>query len=181
MSRLSSARQRLRQRLLRRGIAPAVAVAAVSFSEVVSAGPSVALVAGVVRAALSFAAGGAAVPMVSSQAAALAQGALQTMLWNKIKIVALMVCLIAVAGTGSGWLAQGRSVTEELPPAAEPPTKKEGLPEAAPDLAAKIKRVHAQMDYLAEREEAEEAKSQQEAIEAQLQLAAARHALRLKE
>lgn len=185
LSRLSSARLRLRQRLMRRGIAPAVALAAVSFGESASAVPSVALVTCVVRAALPFAAGGVAVPMASSQAAALAQGVLHTMLWNKIKIVTVLACMIALVGTGSGWLARSRSQAEASPPTAEPPVKKEGLPEAARNPADKLKkeiaRIHAQMADLATTEEIAEAKFNEEAIEAQLQLAAARDDLRLKE
>jgi RNA polymerase sigma factor (sigma-70 family) len=185
LSRLSSARQRLRRRLLRRGIAPAVALAAVSFGETASAVPSVALVTCVVRAALPFAAGGAAVPMESSQAAALAQGALQMMFWNKIKIVTVMTCMIALIGTGSSWLARSQSGAETPPLAAEPQGKKEGLREAAPDLAAKIKdeikRIDAQLDYLAEKQAKEEEELTRESLEAQLDLAAAQDDLRLRE
>ncbi len=159
LSRLASARQRLRQRLVRRGIAPAAALAAASFSEAVSATPAVALVACVVRAALPFAAGGAAVPIVSPQAAALAEGALKMMMWNKIKIVAALVCAIALAGTGSGWLTRGRNAVEMPLPAAEPPAKKEGLPEAADPARRFLKAIddiHARLAKHAELEEDEE-------------------------
>ncbi len=184
LSRLSSARQRLRQRLLRRGIAPAVALAAVSFGETATAVPSVALVTCVVRAALPFAAGRAGIPMESSQAAALAQGALQMMFWNKIKIVTVMACMIALVGTGSRWLARSQSGAETSLSAAAPQGKKE-LPEAVPDLAERtkteIKRIHAQMDYLAEKEAKEEEELTRESLEARLDLAAAQDDLRLRE
>jgi RNA polymerase sigma factor (sigma-70 family) len=178
LSRLASARQRLRQRLIRRGIAPAAALAAVSFNETVSAAPAVALVACAVRAALPFAAGGAAVPIVSPQAAALAEGVLQMMMWNKIKIVAVTVCVIALVGTGSGWLARGRNAVEAPLPAAEPPAKKEGLPAAAPDPAEKlitqIARIHNQLDQLAEKENEWEETMIEKLIDVQVRLAEAR-------
>src|SRR5579884_1635490 len=178
LSRLSSARQRLRQRLVRRGIAPAAALAAVSFGETASATPAVALVACVVRAALPFAAGGAAIPSVSPQAAALAEGALQMMMWNKIKIMAAMVCVIALVGTGSGWLARGRNAVETPLPAAEPPAKKEALPKAAPDPAEKIKdqitNTEIRLAQLAEEENKWEQDVVKKLIDIQLELAEAR-------
>ncbi|HTU92058.1 MAG TPA: sigma-70 family RNA polymerase sigma factor [Gemmataceae bacterium] len=185
LSRLASARQRLRKRLLRRGIAPALALAAVSFGETASAAPAAALVACVVRAALPFAASGAAIPIVSPQAAALAQGALQMMMWNKIKIVAAMVCMIAVVGTGSGWLARGRNAAEATLPAAEPPVKKEGVPAAAPSPADKAKkeiaRIRDQLADLATTEEISEVQFDEKMIEARLNLAARQDDLHLQE
>ena len=169
LSRLASARQRLRKRLVRRGIAPAVALAAISFGETASAGLSAALVAGVVAASLPFAAGGAAVPMVSPQAAALAQGALQTMMWTKIKIVTLMACMLAVVGTGSGWLARNRRAVEGSLPAAEPPAKKEGIPEAASPLK-EIDRIRKEMAELAEKEQSAERDFGKAVLEARLRL-----------
>ncbi len=185
LSRLSSARQRLRQRLVRRGIAPAAALAAVSFGEAASATPAIALVACVVRAALPFAAGGAAVPIVSPHAAALAEGALQTMMWSKIKIVAALACVIALVGTGSGWLARGRNAAEASLPAAEPPVKKEGLPAVAPDLADKIKKeiakIQVTMDVLTKEEAEVESSSNKEAMRARLLLTGWQDDLRLQE
>ncbi len=178
LSRLASARQRLRQRLVRRGIAPAVALAAVSFNEAVSAAPTVALVACVVRAALPFAAGGTAAPIVSPQAAALAEGALQMMMWNKIKIVAALVCVIALVGTGSGWLARGPSTLEATLPAAEPPAKKNGPATAVPVSEDKIReqneKIRMTLSQLTREESVWEAKEERELIAARLQLAEAR-------
>lgn len=174
LSRLSSARQRLRRRLVRRGIAPAVAVTAAVFGETATATPSVALVACVVRAALPFAAGGAAVPMVSSQAAMLAQGALQMMLWNKIKIVALMVCMIALAGTGSGWLARSRSQTESSPQAAKAPLLKIAPPAPAgkqvDNPKQEIDHIQKELATLLEKEKFAEMSMRDAIIEARLQL-----------
>lgn len=180
LSRLASARQRLRQRLLRRGIAPAAALAAVAFAEAAAAGPSTALVAGVVAASLPFAAGGAAVPLVSPQVAALAQGALQTMMWTKIKIVTAMVCVIAVVGTGSGWLAGGRRTGEASLPAAEPPAKKEGLPKIASPLK-EIDKIHRELASLAKRAEEQEEDFIEAETQPRMQLLAAQDELKWQE
>lgn len=107
------------------------------------------------------------------------------MLWNKIKIAAALVCVVAVVGTGSGWLARGRNAVETSLPAAEPPAKKQELFVAVPDPADKIKseikKIHAEMDYLAEKENDREEKLAEEAIEARLNLMAMQDALRLRE
>jgi RNA polymerase sigma factor (sigma-70 family) len=184
LSRLASARQRLRQRLVRRGIAPAAALAAVSFGETASATPAVALVACVVRAALPFAGGGAAIPIVSPQAAALAEGALQMMMWNKIKIVAAIVCVIALVGTGSGWLTRGRNAVEMSLPAAEPPAKKEGLPEAADPAKRFLKAIddiHVRSAKHAELEEDEESDFFRQEMELRSKLVEAQDELRFQE
>ncbi len=174
LSRLASARQRLRQRLIRRGIAPAGALAAISLSETASAAPTVALVAFVVRAALPFAAGGAAVPIVSPQAAALAEGALQMMMWNKIKLVAALVCVIALVGTGSGWLARGHNAVETSLPAAEPQAKQQELHAAAPDRANQLQKaieeISVRLAKLAQLEDDMESRFTTQEIEAQVRL-----------
>lgn len=185
LSRLASARQRLRQRLLRRGLAPALALAAVSFGETALASPSAALVAGVVGAALPFAAGRAALPMVSTQAATLAQGALQTMLWNKIKFVGAMACVLALAGSGVGWMAGGRSETETAPPVAAPPLKKETARRAAPEREEETDRdkarIQALLNVLSERNHAEEEESDRVLIDARLVLLGLQDKLRQQE
>lgn len=180
LSRLASARQRLRQRLVRRGIAPAVALVAVAFGDAASAGPSTALVAGVVAASLPFAAGRAVVPMVSPQAAALAQGALQTMMWTKIKIVTAMVCVMTVVGTGSGWLAGNRRTGQVSLPAAEPPVKKGELPKAASHLV-EIDKIHRAMANLAKRQEEEDGEFSNEVVDARLRLLALQDEMKWQE
>ena len=179
LSRLSSARQLLRQRLVRRGVAPAAVLAAVSFSDSISAMPPVALVASVIRVAAPFAAGRAA----SSPAVILAKGALQTMMWNKIKLTVAVVCLLALAGTGTGWLARGRAGAEAPPTVAEKPAEKPARDTAGADRDRKdrIKRLHAELDMLAEREANQEDQLSKEALEARLRLAEAQDELRLAE
>lgn len=107
------------------------------------------------------------------------------MLWNKIKIAAALVCVIAMVGTGSGWLARGRNAVEASLPAAEPPAKKEPLPQKAPDLANKIIKemdhIHVMLAKLAERETDEEANISAKEMDARLRLIELQDELRLDE
>ncbi len=43
------------------------------------------------------------------------------MLWNKIKIAMMVICVFGLTGVGAGWLTRGRAGTEEAPPVAEKP------------------------------------------------------------
>jgi RNA polymerase sigma factor (sigma-70 family) len=184
LSRLASARQRLRCRLIRRGLAPAVALAGVSFGEAASAAPPIALVASVVKAALPFAAGGAAAPMVSPQAAALARGVLQAMMWNKIKIAVAIVCVLGLAGTGAGWLARGRAGAEAAPPVAEQPAKKDTSRAAEPDRdrsALLITELRKRLEELAQKEAISEERMGEELIAARLRLSETKIELSLYE
>lgn len=99
------------------------------------------------------------------------------MRWNKIKIAAALVYGIALVGVGSGWLARGRDAALAA--------KKEPLPQKAPDPAEKIKnaikKIHAEMDYLAEKENGEEEKLAAREIEARLRLLDAQNELRSQE
>ncbi len=92
-SRLSRARARLRERLTRRGLAPAE-------SSIVTAllpsAPSPSLVAATTRAALSLISGRlTSAGVVPASVATLTQGVLWTMTFNKIKLVAAAILLIA--------------------------------------------------------------------------------------
>jgi RNA polymerase sigma factor (sigma-70 family) len=81
-SRLAWARQRLRARLGRRGLALSAVTPAIVSSELV-------------RSAVSSALGSA-----PAQVAALSEGVLQTMLWTKLKLVAACVFLFGALGIG---------------------------------------------------------------------------------
>jgi RNA polymerase sigma factor (sigma-70 family) len=100
-ARLARARERLRGRLVRRGVALSAAALAAALAEVAAAAPvPVALVA---RAAQAVAAG--AVP---AGAAALANGVLRGMVMAKLKVaaVALAVGLAGTAGGVAAWQAR---------------------------------------------------------------------------
>ncbi len=95
--RLAQARERLRQRLDRRGIALTAALAAVALESTTA---SAALTTTTVRSAVAFAGGAAA--GVSVPVRTLAEGALKTMTLTRGKIAFALFVALAVAGTGTG-------------------------------------------------------------------------------
>jgi RNA polymerase sigma factor (sigma-70 family) len=104
LSRLARARQRLRDRLTRRGVTlTAGAFAAAWAAEAVAAVPGV-LVRGAVQAAALAAAGKGLAGVVSTEAAALAEGVLKAMLLTKVKVGAVVVLTAALLGGGGGVL-----------------------------------------------------------------------------
>ena len=76
-----------------------------------SAAVPAALVHGTLKAALLFAAGKAVAAVASAQAAAWTQGVLKTMFLSKLKVLAAVVLLVAVVGTGAGLLASHAAAT----------------------------------------------------------------------
>jgi RNA polymerase sigma factor (sigma-70 family) len=105
--RLARARDLLRSRLTRRGLAlPAGAVAA-ELARGASAAIPTALLDSTIKAALLVAAGQAATAgVVSATVAALSEGMLRTMFMTKLKIGAMALLVVGVAATGAGVLAQ---------------------------------------------------------------------------
>jgi RNA polymerase sigma factor (sigma-70 family) len=101
-SRLSRARERLRARLVRRGLAVSVAAVTATLAEKAAPAVAAALVEATAKAALQFAAGGPAAGAVSARAAALAKGALRAMWVTKLKTVAAVVLVLGLLGTGLG-------------------------------------------------------------------------------
>jgi RNA polymerase sigma factor (sigma-70 family) len=115
--RLQRARELLRGRLTRRGLALTAATMAVLAAErTVSAALPAVLVHTTLKAALVFAAGKAVAGTVSAQALTWTQGVLRTMFLSKIKILAAAVLLMGATGTGAGLLM---SLKAEAPPAAK--------------------------------------------------------------
>ena len=108
LSRLSRGRERLRERLARRGVAlSATAFALALTHNAASASVPAPLVISTTGAAVPFAAG-TAVQLVPAHVAALAEGVLKTMTLIKAKIAAALVAL-AVLGTGLAWAARGNA------------------------------------------------------------------------
>jgi serpin B len=107
--RLSRARDLLRSRLARRGVAlaPAVLVSTLAQSAA-SAAVSTALVSFTLKAALGQAS-------ASAPAVSLAQGALRTMFIAKLKMAATVLTALAVLGTGAGILLHQAFATDALP------------------------------------------------------------------
>ena len=107
LSRLAWARQRLRDRLTRRGLtlSAGLLAAALSTRSAAAAIPAV-LVGSTLKAALLVAAGKSVAEAVSGSVAALTKGALQTMLWSKINLVAGCVLAVSVLGIGGALALQ---------------------------------------------------------------------------
>jgi RNA polymerase sigma factor (sigma-70 family) len=113
--RLSRARELLKGRLARRGLAPAAGAIAALAHDARAAVPP-ALAASTVRAALAIAAGGPTAGVVSATAAALMEGVITTMSLTRIKVgVAALVAL----GAGAGVLSYQASGGPEGKPAVE--------------------------------------------------------------
>jgi RNA polymerase sigma factor (sigma-70 family) len=101
--RLNRAREMLRARLRRRGVAVSVGLLSTALVPAASALPA-GLLNVTARAGLCFAAGNAAAGLASAQAVALTKGVLRTMLLSKLKVVAALVLAVAVLG-GAGGIA----------------------------------------------------------------------------
>jgi RNA polymerase sigma factor (sigma-70 family) len=108
LSRLSWARQRLRGRLTRRGVAlSATALAAALSASTALAALPAPLVETIVKAATRIAAGTTAVGAVSAQAALLTEGVLRDMFLCKLKLIAAALLGLGVlTGSASGIAAQ---------------------------------------------------------------------------
>jgi RNA polymerase sigma factor (sigma-70 family) len=104
LSRLAWARDRLRGRLVRRGVTlSAAGLATLLGREAASAAVPGALVVSTVKAALWYAAGkAAAAGVLSRRAVSLTEGVLQSMFLNKVKVVLLVALVLTVLGAGVG-------------------------------------------------------------------------------
>ena len=151
LSRLAWARNRLRARLTRRGLAlSAGALGAGLTSTRAEAVVSADLVDATVEAVRVAASGGATAAVVSGRVVTLTQGVLQAMLWGKVKIG--LGCLLAVGilviGGVQGWsvlggqFAAGQPARVSEPPAtpSDPgPNKPETRPQEAPTYAFEVR------------------------------------------
>jgi Sigma-70, region 4 len=118
---LERGRELLRSRLTRRGMTlSATSLAGLLSENALPAAVPAALSDSTIKAALQFAAGKAA---VAGRSAALAEGVLQAMGINRLK-VAVAVMLVLVVGTGAGVLAfSGRPAEPEASKKADPAPK----------------------------------------------------------
>ncbi|SIO46462.1 RNA polymerase sigma-70 factor, ECF subfamily [Singulisphaera sp. GP187] len=111
-SRLSRGREKLRSRLIRRGVAPAVVVGAWCGDSIATAVPA-AIAEATAKAAIRFAAGQAgAAGVVSASVIKLTQGVLKTMLFTNIRILFTTTTAIAALATGAGVLARQATAPE---------------------------------------------------------------------
>jgi RNA polymerase sigma factor (sigma-70 family) len=124
LSRLATARAKLRSRLTRRGIAVSAGLLAAALSEgVASAVLPPLLVGPTAKAALAVVSGQAATGLVSTEVLALMRGSLRAMLLSKLKVVTAVLLAVSALGTG-GVLFAHRSDGSE-PPAKREPSRPE--------------------------------------------------------
>jgi RNA polymerase sigma factor (sigma-70 family) len=128
LSRLAWARERLRARLTRRGVTLTAGMLASLAAGTAEAGISASLVDSTLKTALLVAAGKAVADVAAAPVAALTNGALQTMLWTKFKIVAACVLVAGTLGAG-GVLARQ---TIGAAPVGEQPTREAAVPADPP-------------------------------------------------
>jgi RNA polymerase sigma factor (sigma-70 family) len=103
LSRLARGRDRLHQRLLRRGVATSLSLLGTVLAEQAApAAVPTALAVGTVNAAVLTAAGQLGCGAISATVAELTKGVLQAMLLNKLKILAAMLLVLTIVGAGIG-------------------------------------------------------------------------------
>jgi RNA polymerase sigma factor (sigma-70 family) len=121
--RLARARELLRTRLVRRGLALTGAALATALSpSSLQATVPAELTAGTFRAGLLFAAGESAAGAVSANAAILTRGVLKTMFLSKLKIAAAVIMAAGLAGTGAGVFTFDHLAAAQPSPKHEPGT-----------------------------------------------------------
>jgi RNA polymerase sigma factor (sigma-70 family) len=132
-SRLAWARQRLRSRLVRRGVTlPAGLLATALTSEALSAAvpPSLANVA--VGMAMSFRSGPALAVTASTAGATLAKGVLRAMFLTRLRTLTIWLTVLGLVGAGTGfYFAQPGADAQQQPPAVGGSEPKAPQPPAA--------------------------------------------------
>jgi hypothetical protein len=145
LSRLAWARERLRTRLTRRGLAlSAAGLATVLSKQTAPAAVPAVLQETIGKAALASAAGEPlAAGLVSAPVAALVEGVLKAMMMTKVKLLAMFVLLVGLAGAGGGFLAYRGLAGEAQDPkptdTAPPAPKKADRAKQETELKAKLK------------------------------------------
>jgi RNA polymerase sigma factor (sigma-70 family) len=139
LSRLARGRERLRQRLTRRGLALAVGGLTAPLAVEAEAAVSANLVNGTVGAAQAFVAGKAA-GLVSAPVLALTEGVLQAMFLTRIKLIGAAVLAVALTVTTAGLFAQR---TGERPAAPPPGAGRGELGREGADLHGVVRSVDA--------------------------------------
>src|SRR5262249_11740857 len=116
-SRLAWARERLRQRLTRRGVSLAGGALVASLVREASAASCPALIDSIIRTAAASAAGPAAAGAIPASVAALTEGVLRNMFLSKLKTaVAVLLAVVAVGMAGALWGPLRAAPDDDPPP-----------------------------------------------------------------
>ncbi|MGH7173828.1 MAG: DUF1559 domain-containing protein [Gemmataceae bacterium] len=141
--RLARARELLRRRLLRRGVAFTVSALLTALAVRPAQAALTGLVHSVIHTARLLTAGQAATAVVSPYVAALAEGVLQAMYWTRMKIFVGVLFVVSLGGAGVTLLAtqEGKPQPQPHPPqVGHPPValSEQGVPaqQAGPALAS---------------------------------------------
>jgi RNA polymerase sigma factor (sigma-70 family) len=113
LSRLATARKRLRDRLARRGVALGTGAGAVFTAEALSAAVPAELARATVSSLRHFVSGQA---VEAASALALAKGVLHSMLLDRCKRASAVLLVLALLGGGLVWLGQPTWATDPQPP-----------------------------------------------------------------
>src|SRR5206468_3325903 len=143
LSRLSRAREKLRRRLIRRGLGLSAGVVATMLSQsAVSATVPPALAESTVKAALAVAGGAAAAGLISAKVATLTEGVLKAMLLTKLKVIAAMLIGLTLVGVSASAVF-GPGLVDSTPQVARSPKPdaKRGGAETPFDAAPNAKAV----------------------------------------
>ena len=141
-SRLAWTRERLRSRLLRRGVTlTAAGLTVLLANRAAPAAVAPALAETTLHAAFAYAAHPAAVSGVSAGAAALAKGELRTMFLAKLKVGAAVVLTLVVCGGAGGLAFYGAAEAAGVPPRGAPPRGTDAAPAPALAPAPRLVRV----------------------------------------
>ncbi len=119
-SRLSRARDLLRQRLSRRGlgVSAGALTAVLTTNATAKSMPPSAVTENTIRMSLSFAAGSAS-QSLPAPLAALVEGVLHSMFLNKVRFVAIVLLAVGFVGFGAGFVAH-RTIAGQPPPKSDP-------------------------------------------------------------
>jgi RNA polymerase sigma factor (sigma-70 family) len=122
---LTRGRERLRQRLLRRGIVVSAAgLSAALTPDALASGGMTSLVGSLIRVASAVAAGGVApTGLMSARTIALAEGMLRMMFMTKVKIVVAVSFVVALMAAGVGTLSHTTWASDPLVALPEKPPK----------------------------------------------------------
>jgi RNA polymerase sigma factor (sigma-70 family) len=130
--RLSQARELLRNRLARRGVALSAAMLATQLTESMALATVPAALADPIVKAAALGHGGGAAGLISAQAIAWAEGVARALASARLKLALVVLLAVGVAGSGAGVLTY-RSLAQER--SAQPPPAENGREVSLPPMA----------------------------------------------
>jgi WD40 repeat protein len=134
-SRLARARERLRDRLSRRGVELSAVLGAVALTRHATAVVPLPLMNATIQAGLEYSAGKIA-GSISAEVVVLAKGAIRTMVMSKVKTMTALLLVAGVAAGGVAALAQRETATQPTPQLQTESPKRKDRPGERPGAVA---------------------------------------------